>query len=225
MKRIRTLLVKFDAEGKAVPIGAFRGGIANKAGLENKMFHNHLDNHSYDYGYPLIQYKRIKGQPSILFLGEGVDEAYRIFSKPDIGVDILGKKMSLKIDELNLRTEEVGPNGQIRCYELTGWLALNEQNLRNYRMLTDTEERSRFLERMLVGNILAFAKGIYYHIEDRISVKITKVLAERPVQFKSIPVVSFDIEFITNMHLPDALGLGKGVSIGYGILNQKTIFS
>ena len=32
--------------------------------------------------------------------------------------------------------------------------------------------------------------------------------------------MAFDIEFVTNMSLPDYIGIGKNASIGYGVITH-----
>jgi hypothetical protein len=76
------------------------------------------------------------------------------------------------------------------------------------------------LERILIGNILSFAKGIEWKIDQPIKLNITHVALERLNKMKDIKVAVLDIRFNCNVALPDWIGLGKGVSKGFGIINQ-----
>jgi hypothetical protein len=45
---------------------------------------------------------------------------------------------------------------------------------------------------------------------------IQDILNERVVRYKGVELTSFDLTFNVNFFLPDYIGLGKGVSIGFG---------
>lgn len=51
----------------------FRGAIIHLAGLEEILFHNHIED-GYRYSYPLIQYKIIQGHAAIICLEKGIEE-------------------------------------------------------------------------------------------------------------------------------------------------------
>jgi hypothetical protein len=85
---------------------------------------------------------------------------------------------------------------------------------------TDELSRLALLESILKGNILSFAKGIGWDIDREISLRIDTIEKVRPVTFKEQKVLAFDVTFRTNVFLPDYLGLGKGVSLGFGTVRQ-----
>jgi hypothetical protein len=78
----------------------------------------------------------------------------------------------------------------------------------------------------LKANIISFAKGVKWDIDKQISLRIDKIVSEKQVPYKKTRLSGFDIEFRTNVFLPDFVGLGKGVSLGFGTVtiareNQK----
>ena len=77
-----------------------------------------------------------------------------------------------------------------------------------------------FLEKVLTGNILSFAKGVGYNVEKNIIVKIQKIHREYFIKYKGTGLQSFDLTFQTNFSLPEFIGLGKGVSTGNGVIHQ-----
>ena len=81
-------------------------------------------------------------------------------------------------------------------------------------------EKIAILEKILTANILSFAKGIGWHIEQPVKVVIKDVKMERNSKMKDILVRTFEIDFRSNVYLPDYLGLGKGVSKGFGTLRK-----
>ncbi|MBK7886859.1 MAG: hypothetical protein IPJ86_05990 [Bacteroidetes bacterium] len=81
VKKLKTLLVVFDNEIKPHEIPAFRGAIIKKVGLDNFLFHNHREDGSVMYQYPVIQYKQIYGKPAIYCLDEGSMKYIRFLDK------------------------------------------------------------------------------------------------------------------------------------------------
>jgi hypothetical protein len=82
--------------------------------------------------------------------------------------------------------------------------------------MDDLSDRIDLLERILVGNLLSFAKGVGIEIEQQIICKLISFEEPRLVKVKGVKVMSFNCEFKTNMSLPDYMGIGKHASIGYG---------
>ena len=100
------------------------------------------------------------------------------------------------------------------------WLALNQDNYEKYLQLGDKLDELLFLENILKANILSFAKGVKWEVEKNISLRIDAVLSTKVVPYKQQKLVAFDIRFRTNAFLPDFVGLGKGVSLGFGTVSQ-----
>ena len=59
-------------------------------------------------------------------------------------------------------------------------------------------------------------KGLGIIVNHRINIKTH--LNPQTIQYKSVYMQAFTGEFITNFKLPDYIGLGKGVSHGYGTI-------
>lgn len=215
MKKIRSLLVRFDAEIQANQLSAFRGAIAKKVGWENELFHNHKSDGGFLYRYPLIQYKRIGGKPAILCLEEGVDDLHLLFQQRDWSISLIGNKMPLKIDELNLRSVVFQVWDQIFNYRLYNWVGLNPKNHEKYKQLKP-EERPDFLKRILIGNIISLAKGIQWDVDKQIVLSVDDIVSEHLVQVKGVPLQAFHLNFSCNVSLPPFIGLGKSTSLGFG---------
>lgn len=217
-KRLRTLLVKFDNELPPWEINAFRGAVIEKVGRDHVLFHHHAGENRYLYQYPLIQYKSIRNRPTILCLGDGVDEIHKLFMKKDWSLNLKGTKYNLSIDRLNLNTVTLNVWERPFTYKIFTWLALNEKNYPAFKSITAPEERIAFLERVLTANILSFAKGVDWRIEKKVEVRIRDLSRERPVNYKEVGLHAFDTEFTSNVFIPDYVGLGKGASHGMGMI-------
>ena len=81
-------------------------------------------------------------------------------------------------------------------------------------------EKISFLESILIANLLSFSKGIGVYVEKEIQCKLTSLHDPFLVKNKGIKLMAFDIEFVTNMSLPDYTGIGKNASIGYGVVTH-----
>lgn len=218
MKNIRTLLVTFDNLLNRWETSAFRGAIIEKVGRENLLFNHHIDNNTLLYRYPLIQYKSIRRKPAILCLGDGVDEIHKLFNKSSWEIDLRGKKTNLVIDNLNLNNFRLNIWDKSFDYRLYNWFALNEKNYQRYNSLTSEMDRMEMLERILIGNILAFAKGMDWHVEQEIRVRIREIRNTKQLKYKNTHLMAFDVNFSSNVFLPNFIGLGKGASHGYGVV-------
>lgn len=223
MKKIRYLKVQFDTTLLPYEIPAFRGAIIEKAGRENLAFHNHLNDEKVLYGYPVIQYKVINQQPSIICIDYGVDEIHHFFQNKSWKILIGEKEIELKIASLKMHQFNLQVWNHQFDYRLDQWLPLNQENHSKFIAIESEEEKKEFLSKILIGNILSFAKGIKWEIDKPITLEITSINSQKLLKFKANRLLGFSIKFKTNTFIPDHLGLGKGVSHGFGIVKQLKI--
>jgi hypothetical protein len=221
LKSVRTLVVRFDLPLRPFEISAFRGAIIEKVGREHILFNHHISDNKFLYRYPLIQYKSINRQPTILCLGEGVDEIHKLFNKSHWDIDLNGRKAVLTIDEMRFGNATLNVLDNVFNYQLHNWLALSEKNFQRYKNLNNEIEQIEMLEKILVGNILSFAKGMEWEITEQIKVRIQNIRKNKNLKYKSTHLLAFTIDFSTNVDLPQYIGLGKGVSRGYGVLTHQ----
>lgn len=212
--------MRFDNELTPYEVSAFRGAIIEKVGRENILFHHHLNDGKHLFRYPLIQYKSIRKKPAVLCLGEGVDEIHKLFNQSSWEINLKGEKTDLVIDQLNLDSFTLNIGDKSKNYQLKNWIALNAENYRKYISMDSEIDKVEMLERVLIGNILSFAKGMDWDVQKEIKVRIHNVDKIKNIKYKNTKLYSFDVTFNSNVFLPAYLGLGKGVSRGYGILKR-----
>ncbi|TKK65856.1 hypothetical protein FC093_19080 [Ilyomonas limi] len=220
MKKLKTLFVQFDDTLAAWEIPSFRGAVIEKVGRENVLFHQHNGKEGFIYQYPVIQYKSVQQKPSLLCLGDGVDEIHKFFGLRNWDVHINGVKHALKIHRLDMNNITVNVWEKQFKYSIQNWLALNEVNYQKYVQLNSLKEKVTLLERLLTGNILSFAKGIEWRVEKPVTVAIQELKGEKIIRYKGVPLVAFDVIFSCNVFLPNYLGLGKSASHGFGVIRQ-----
>ncbi|MEA3451811.1 MAG: CRISPR-associated endonuclease Cas6 [Bacteroidota bacterium] len=221
MNKLRILQVIFNPEIELFQIPAFRGAVIDKAGRESILFHNHTKD-GFRYKYPLIQYKRINKKAAIICIEEGVDEIHKFFENPNWQVKLYEQEVELKVDKLFVNQFNMNVWDKLFPYRIFNWVALNEKNQKAYEEMDSLADKIHLLERIMTANILSFAKGINWHIEadKKIEIKISKILYEGTTKYKKIHRPVFDVEFKTNVFIPNFIGLGKAASHGYGIVHS-----
>lgn len=217
-KGINTLLVKFGNEIARHELPLFRGAIVDAVDDADVLFHNHLDDDKLRYSYPLIQYKRLNGKAAIVCVGEGTEAIGQLFSSCNFDVCLGERRLNLDVERIQPQKTLVQVWQDMFAYHLRSWLPLNQENYERYMNTESVAERYAMLERLLVGNILSFAKGVGVHFEEQVVCKITAVDEPRTIRFKNVKMMAFDVEFKSNVSLPNYIGIGKGVSLGHGVV-------
>lgn len=222
MKSLRIITIRFNTPIKGHEIPAFRGALAQKVGLEHEWFHNHdNETNGFHYRYPRIQYKRHRGKPMLVCIENGIEEVQKYFSKSDWSLTFGGETHKMGIEELRVHQFDIRVMEKMNTYRIKNWIALNNKNHKAYQNGTLIEQL-QILEGSLSGHIISFLKGIDYRPEQRFKVSIDSFPETRPVKIKGITTMGFNLTFKTDLFLPNFIGLGKGVSKGYGVVTQKS---
>ena len=220
-KYIRTLTVITDTEihNKEVPL--FRGAVLKSIGEKASMlFHNHTGDNTFRYSYPLIQYKRLNGRAAIVCVEEAVDLIGQFLTETN-------EKLIIGAREVEWHTSKILPARllvqtweNLFNYHISRWLPLNSANYQIYKNIEGIVEKTTFLENMLKGNLLSMLKGLDIHIEKEILVKITQISDYYLIYNKGVGMMAFNADFISNLSIPNFLGIGKNASIGCGVVHQ-----
>ncbi len=220
MKKIKTLYIEFEGFLAKSEVSGFRGAVIEKVGRENVAFHNHIGNSGFVYKYPLIQYKSDKRNPGIFCLSEGVEEIYKLFDKRNLDINVNGRKIDLKVSKMNMNQITLNTWDKLFDFSINNWLPLNSENFIKFKNMESTNEQIAMLEKIMISNIISFAKGVEWDITNKIELNINQIRQQKTIRYKGTPLIAFDLEFKSNVFLPNHIGLGKGVSHGFGILKQ-----
>lgn len=218
MYKLPTIVIQFDDEIESKALPYFRGAVI--ASLEKKdiLFHNH-DEDKLRYSYPLIQYKRIHKKAAVMGVGKGIEVISQLLTARDFNYQIGNEKVEMHIEAVNAYDNEIKLTENADFpYRLHNWLPLNSENYKQYQEADSLVERIQILERVLIGNILSFLKGVGIYLEEQINLHIIDITGQRAVTYKNVKLMAFDIEFKTNIQLPQYIGIGKNASIGCGVL-------
>ena len=89
--------------------------------------------------------------------------------------------------------------------------------------MTLLTEKIALLHRLISGHLISFAKGINWRIPARFEVEITDWYRQQPRVLHDVLRPAFDLEFRTQLFLPSGIGIGKGVSHGFGVIRRQTV--
>ena len=177
-KRVRIFLVRFKNELSFSEIPQFRGAVINSLeGDPQILYHNHKGDKEYRYSYPLIQYKRIHKQAAIFSIGEGVDAIGQFLTSPKNNMQIGDRIISLEVESIKPQSYLIQVWDTDFKYRIRNWLPLNTENYKKYITLEGIGEKIEFLEKILIGNILSFAKGLGIDIQNQIELKQLSTLS------------------------------------------------
>ena len=177
-------------------------------------FHNHLDQITFNYKSPNIQYRAINGNLSRLGINEGGDILLKAIEKIELnkiildGIDNIIKEKEIKITFPELEIQDKKYDYKFESF----WIALNEENYKKYK-------KGEFsLDNQLRNNILEFFKLCGVQAQKKIIA--TGEFEENKIIEKDTVILGFTGTFKTNVNLPDLIALGKRKSVGFGVIKR-----
>ena len=199
-------------------IPKLRGAILSKIESPDILFHNHKGD-GLRYKYPLIQYKIIDGKAVVLCVNEGVSQIHNFLTQEAWQMKLGRKSVKFELDEIYNSSEELKQTEVLCNYKLTNWLPLNSEKIKKYNSLNELD-RNDMLKAILIGNILSFSKGVDFWMKEKIKIPDLVISKSYKSNFKGNQFLSFDVYFKVNLMIPNAIGLGKGASVGNGVISK-----
>jgi len=166
--------------------------------------------------YPVVQCKQIKGVIMVMGVGQGADLLHEISgSAQEFRCGETSCIMTSRDPEI--RDEEFGISDEVHTYEfLTPWLALNQQNAKKFYDLKGKPDRDAFMQKILTGHLITLAKSLDYDLPAPVTCKSRVRFRRERIQKENVMV--FLGTFGTNLTIPDYLGIGQSVSLGFGTI-------
>ena len=168
------------------------------------------------YLYPRVQVKILNEQIYIVGIKEGINpvvsliDNFNSFNFGNITINI--EKYDIEKNKDQFKT----PEKLLRYKFITPWIALNKSTGGKYRFLTD-QEKPLFLNQLLGKNILFIAKELGFDIKNKIFTKVS-INNLIPEKIDENGWGAFTGEFKTNFLIPSYIGLGNGITRGFGTL-------
>lgn len=214
---VKQVIVEFSCtlSDKEVPL--FRGAMLHAVQGDSTLFHDHMGE-GFRYRYPLIQYRSMDGYASAIGLEEGVEAIDRFLADGDVCKVRIGRRTEpLLVTRIKrLQTAFALTAETEQTYVIRHYLPFNQENYKAYQEMDSLIERYALIEKCLVGNILSLAKSLGVFFDQKVVAKLVAVDNEALYKYKNIKMVGFDLKFKTNVQLLQYIGLGKGVSLGFG---------
>ena len=166
--------------------------------------------------YPRVQVKILNEQIYIIGIHEGVDPVLSVAEKFEM-FDFGNITFEVQDCDIENVDQQFIPSSRLVRYRfITPWVALNHMTGGKYRFLTNQEKPS-YLNRLLGQNIIFLANELGINLEDNIYTKVkVSSLFPRPVDENKWG--AFMGEFKTNFVLPNYIGVGNGITRGFGTI-------
>ncbi len=168
------------------------------------------------YLYPRVQVKVINEKIFIIGIGNGYDPVLQLtdnINQLDFGnitFDILEKRID---ENENIFDYKEDP---IDYRFITSWAALNKNSLKTFRKMKP-ENRINYLNKLLEKNIAFISNELNLDPPEKL-ISMIKINSTDPMLIDNRKWGSFDGKFKTNFHLPSFVGLGNGITRGFGTL-------
>ncbi len=156
----------------------------------------------------------------MLCVEEGIEGIQDFFSNTDWKLQIENEKKEIKVENIKVHQYRVAVWDSFFDYKIYNWLPLNQDNYNKFKALEELTEKISFLEKIMSSNIISFLQGIDLFIDEKIEVKIKSIQSERLINYKEQQMQAFTLVFRTNISLPNFIGLGKGSSVGFGVIKE-----
>ena len=169
------------------------------------------------FSYPRVQVKILNEEIYIIGIKEGVEP---VLSIPDKIKELDFGNITFTINEFEEKTskQQFTLSGSVVEYSfLTPWAALNYVTGKKYRA-TSFKKKVSYLNKLLGINLIFLAKEMGVPIEKGIYTKV-EIPNLHPKSIDDNKWKSFKGNFKTNIILPNYIGLGNGVTRGYGTIS------
>ena len=166
--------------------------------------------------YPRVQVKVLDEQIYLIGIHEAMDSVLslsKILKELNFG-NITFEIQDFDIEEYN--NQCIVSNNIMKYSFITPWVALNRMTGKKYKFLSN-EDKPSFLSKLLGQNLLFLANEFGVTINEDIATKV-KVSNLSPKRVDEHKWGSFKGEFITNFKIPNYVGIGNGITRGYGTI-------
>lgn len=195
--------------------GKLRGYFAKAFGKDSVLFHNHTEGEGFRYGYSLVQYKVIKGVPTVVGVAEGARLVLHTFIDLQ-EIDLEGQLVRVDDKELEVNKTPAGVISELREYRFASPLfAFNQDNYAAFKNMPAAEHKA-FLTKLITSHLITALRGIGCEVTEERPIMLSHRLEPRLVNYKNQRMQMYVGGFTANVALPEGLGVGKSTSKGFG---------
>ncbi len=167
--------------------------------------------------YPRVQVKILNEQIYIVGIKDGADPVLKMTKELELlnFGNITFNIIDVDIEESVDQFEHV--DQLLRYQFVSPWVALSKHTQSRYKFLKNND-RIAFLNRLLGQNIIFLAREMEVELKEKVYTKLRlDSLFPKPAYENNW--ASFSGEFQTNFVLPNYIGLGNGITRGYGAIH------
>ncbi len=168
--------------------------------------------------YPALQCKQVKGELVLIGICQGAGFLWQITNgTPELEAGDIPCTITSRDPEI--RNEVFGIDGAMHEYEFqTPWLALNQQYAKKFYDLSGKPARDAFMQDLLTRHLTTLAKSLDYPLSGPVTCSAHVKFKRERIDREN--VIVFMGKFQTNLRIPDYLGIGQSVSLGYGTVRE-----
>lgn len=188
---------------------------------ESPLLHNHYQDGSLRYKYPVVQYKVIQQTPTLVGTGQGARLLQELFLKiRELNID--GELYAVHSKNIEQRNFASGFAEEMIDYQFsTRWIGLNSENFKTYQGMRSKTDQKKLLQGILVGHVLNFFKSHEVLLQPAERLMAVVSLKPKAAKVKDQEMIAFEGSFAINAELPDFIGLGKFSSRGFGTIMRQ----
>jgi hypothetical protein len=200
----------------------FRASVIENTGRQSDLFHNHKTNTAVIYRYPLIQYKVIDQKPAIICINAGTDDIHYLLENQEFFFDIKGKVDKYEVEELVLKNVIIQTWQDSFRYNIHNYMPFNQENYAVFQKLGSMKHQLQFIQELLYKHISIILEELEEAGNSSIplNIEIEQVKSDRYIEYKGVHHMTYCLNIKTNVSLPNYIGIGKGVSVGFGIVKK-----
>jgi len=196
-------------------------------GIPTDLFHNHFGvkpmpasgiiQQNSIQRYPVIQYKVRHRQAELWGIGPGAKalQLWLPLAGPNISMQNRSFPLVVNNYEQNPWTPAIQPD--LHYFRLNKWLPFNSENYRLWQQTPRLVDRVPILDKILWGNFFHLAESLEVTFpREKLQLFVSTIDQQTYKTSYRIKKLALDITFATNLNLPEEIGLGQGVSLGFG---------
>ncbi len=172
--------------------------------------------------YPLIQYKTRfyegRQRAMMIVIGDKIIELKEQLSVHSPKISINGKEQVLAVAGSKLLPFPLRTDKGYHTYHLFNYQVFNAEQYAHYLKLESTTDQMAFLQQALFQDLTTFIEGVGWSLDPPMKIRSLQVLQLKSMIYKEEQVSCFDLRFRTNLWIPEHIGLGRGVDLGFGVL-------
>ena len=166
--------------------------------------------------YPRVQVKILNEQIYIVGIKDGADPVIEMTKELEL-LDFGNITFNILDIDLEENIDQFQHVDQLLTYKFVSpWVALSKNTQNRYKFLKNAD-RTAFLNRLLGQNIVFLAREMEVNLNEKVYTKLRlDSLSPKPANENNW--ASFSGEFQTNFVLPNYIGIGNGITRGYGAI-------